>query len=115
MNTKQLHQHSVPIVVLSVGLFLASVLGVSQLLVSVGPHSQNSLVQLFSERLLTIHPTSNGLFKISRYESSDAQTDVSAVTQTPKTTGLNSVNSTGEVANMTVSLESINAQTVTSP
>jgi hypothetical protein len=114
MNTKQLHQHSVPIIVLSVGLFLASVLGVSQLLISVGPHSQNSLVQIFSERLFTIHPTSNGLFKISRY-SSGTQTDVGAVTQTPKITGLNSVDSAGEVANMTVTLESINAQSAASP
>jgi hypothetical protein len=114
MNTKQLHQHSVPIIVLSVGLFLASVLGVSQFLISVGPHSQNSLVQIFSERLFTIHPTSNGLFKISRYGSS-TQADVSEIAQTPKPTGLNTVDSTGEVANMTVTLESANAQADTSP
>jgi hypothetical protein len=117
MQAKHLHDHAVPIVVLSVGLFLASVLGVSQLLISVGPTSDNSLIHLFSERLFTIHPTANGLFKVGRYESG-ARGGIGIIPRISApnpNNGLNAVSSLGEVANLTVTLDSLNDQSAVAP
>jgi hypothetical protein len=117
MQTKRLHEHAVPIVVLSVGLFLASVLGISQLLISVGPTSNSALVHLFSERLFTIHPTTNGLFKVSRYESGTQNQITAAPEAKPvqPNSGLNTISSSGEVANLTVTLDSLNDQPAVAP
>lgn len=109
MNTKQLHKHSVPVVLLSVGLLLVSVLGMSQLILSSG-HSNNNLSQLLSERLFNIQPSANGLFRISRYQP-DAQANSGLLLTQNTSTGLGVTSSTGAIAELNTTLNTIN-QTV---
>lgn len=105
MNTKQLHKHASPIIILSVGILFASVAGLSSLMIA-GSHSDNSLTQLLSERLLNIQPAKNGLFHISRYQSG-GQANSRLLTNHNISTGLGAISDTGEGTVLDTTLNSI--------
>lgn len=107
MQTKELHHHATPIIVLTVGLFLLSVLALSQLLIGAGARSNNSLVMDLSERLLTIKPSSNGLLKITRYQA--GQTNADQLTSSTQKQTVSETESTGEVTILTTNLQSLQA------
>ncbi len=86
MNSKALHKHATPLLILSVGLFIASLAGLSQL-IQVGSGSDVSFSQLLNERLFDVKPAGNGLVHVSRYQSATAalpkpDTTHSALSQT---------------------------------
>lgn len=107
MGSKQLHKHALPILVLSIGLLLVSVIGVGQF-VLVNSHSTNSLGELLAERFLSIKPAANGLFHISRYQASDdqANSQLPAANDTP--TNLAAASNTGKSTELDAMMSSLN-------
>jgi hypothetical protein len=108
MNSKQLHRHVLPIVILSAGLLLVSLMGINRLLI-VGSHSGNSLSQLLSERLLNIQPAKNGLFRISHYQT-NSQTDSQLLVGHNTPTGIGVMSDSGEVTVLNTTIDSISQQ-----
>lgn len=107
MNSKRLHTHAIPIVVLSVGLLLVSMVGMSQLIV-VNANSSNNLTRLLTERLFSLHPATNGLFHISRYSPSEESNSQEAVLQ-PEPASLSvDLNAAGKLSELRASLPTAN-------
>lgn len=104
MNSKQLHKHSVPILVLTFGLVLASSAGLSKLVVA-GQNSQNTLAIILSERLFNVRPSANGFFHISRTISNpQADTEVLTGNKTNTPALPINMNLTGENAVLNIDL-----------
>ena len=70
MNRKQLHKHALPVIILSTGLFIVSIIALNHL-VFAGTSSSDTIGHLLTERLIRVTPASNGLFHVSRYQPND--------------------------------------------
>ena len=103
MNSKQLHKHSLPIIVLSTGLCLVSVLLLTSIALRASPRGTD-FVQLVTDRRLNIKPAANGLFHASRYhpgEQASSELPVNSGTSKP---GLGAVNATGQTTTLNARL-----------
>jgi len=68
MNTKQLHKHSLPLIVLGVGILLLSVIAFQRFAQPVSSDSVNSVAGILNSTILTVKPAKSndpGLFQIS--------------------------------------------------
>lgn len=63
-NSKQLHKHALPPIMLAVGLTVIAFVAISSVVVS-REDPGDTMNSLFSARLLQIQPTSNGLAKVT--------------------------------------------------
>jgi len=100
MNSKLLHKHALPVLVLCVGLFVFSIMAFDRFM-SIGANN-NSLTQLSNARLFTITPTTNGLFHISRYQSPTSQATARIPSAGQPTIGLGGLTDAGRVAELKV-------------
>jgi|SRR5665213_1780234 len=104
MNRKQLHKHALPIIVLSTGLFIVSIIGLNSLVFS-GRPSSDTVGRLLTERLVRVTPASNGLFHVSRYHPADTATSNLSLNSQP--TVISGISSTGKVAELEVSMSAL--------
>src|ERR1700733_1766925 len=75
MNSKKLHLHALPVIILSTGLIYISIFALSHLIVA-NKNSPNSLSALISAHLYDIKPASNGFFRVSSsFPTENAQND----------------------------------------
>lgn len=102
MNVKQLHKHSLPIIVLSIGLCIVSTLLISNFVIHAGRPAL-TLTQLLTERRLGSKPVVNGLFRSSRYQPDD-QADSSLALQGQAPAGIGVIRNTGQTTTRDASL-----------
>ena len=102
MNSKQLHKHSLPIIVLSVGIFIASTALVSQIMLTTS--SGSTLLRLLSERRVSIRPAANGLVHVSRYQPGEQADSSLSLTSSSPNSSLGVVSSSGQTATLDAAL-----------
>lgn len=103
-HQKALHKHTVPLLLLSAGLFLFTLVGVSQML-QLGTSANDSVTKLLTARVFTIRPAANGLVHVSRFESV-SQFEAHA-TRSTSSTGLGAISSAGKTTQLNAMLDSL--------
>lgn len=99
MSSKKLHRHILPIIVLSVGLLIFSIMVINRFTITATNHHPS---QLLSARLFTIRATTNGLFHISRYKVPNSQESIRIDSADQTTTGLAVLVDAGKVTELSV-------------
>lgn len=96
MNSKQLHLHAVPIIILSIGLLTISIMAIERFTTTSAYN--NSISQLLDVRLFTIKPAANGLFHISRYKSPGTQASADLLSVNQSVGNLAGTDNVGRIA-----------------
>lgn len=104
MNAKQLHKHSLPVVILTAGLVVVTAMVVSRLL-AVSGQPGDTLTQLLSERTVTLRPARSGWFQASRYQpEAQADSGLTLNDQQSTDTGLTAIGDAGQDTALDASL-----------
>jgi len=102
-NSKQLHKHSLPIIVLSVGPGLVSILLLSRVMLassSVGEHFLHDL----TAPQLSLKPATNGLFHVSRPQPVDQAANDLPLNNSGTGSGLGAIDTSGQSTALNASL-----------